>query len=67
MRERPIFLSDEDLRAIRRWRWMLIGAYGCLLGGLIAYIAFDQHREADYAAADRAVVASTHGNLVPPE
>jgi hypothetical protein len=52
MQEPPDFLSNEDRRAIRRWRWRSIGIYGCLLAGFVAYIAFSQPRDASHAAAD---------------
>jgi hypothetical protein len=65
MQERPGFLSGEDRRSIRRWRWISIGVYGCLLAGFIAYLTFNQHRAADYAAADQAATALP-GNPVPP-
>ena len=66
MQERPGFLSDGDRRAIRRWRRISIGVYGCLLAGFLAYIAFGQHRAADYAAVDRAAIP-VHGNPVLPK
>jgi hypothetical protein len=51
MKGPPDFLSNQDRRAIRRWKWSSIGIYGCLLAYFIAYIAFSQHRDASYATA----------------
>jgi hypothetical protein len=55
MQGSPDFLSREDRRSIRRWRWASIGIYGSLLAGLIAYIAFSPNRDANYAAASAPV------------
>jgi len=66
MQQRPGFLSGEDRRSIRRWLRIAIGVYGCLLAGFFAYLAFGQHRSADYAAADRAAIPA-HGNPVSPK
>ncbi len=47
--------SEEDRRAVRRWTLIYLGLFGPILAGFMIYLAFDRHRDANYAAIETTV------------